>query len=133
MVNRAMRWGVLLALLWIIFVGVSAAAAEAKGRGMAEGLLLGLFLGPIGMAIEALLPGNLDEQGHVHACPFCAARVRAGAETCRRCGREQPSVPVVSPAPGQAADQTISPWILGLLLVGMALLLVAGLGLLWLH
>jgi hypothetical protein len=52
---------VLLALLWIIFVGVSAAAAEAKGRGIAEGVLLGLCLGPLGMAVEALLPARPAE------------------------------------------------------------------------
>ena len=57
-----MAGGGLLVLLWIVGIaigaGVGAWIAGQKQREAWEGALLGLFLGPIGWIIEALLPGG---------------------------------------------------------------------------
>ncbi len=52
---------------------------QSRGRGP-DGLGLGLFLGPIGCIIAALLP----EKG-LH-CPECLGVVPRGARRCKHCG-----------------------------------------------
>ena len=48
----------LVVIAWLICVGIGAYIANQKGRSMAEGLVLGLLLGFIGVLIEALLPAK---------------------------------------------------------------------------
>ena len=100
----------LLALLWAIFVGVSAAAADARGRRVAEGLLLGLFLGPVGMLIESLLPAT-GKPGRAALPDASQASVDAASGT----------------------DRPLSPWLFALIALAAAGLLVLGLGVFWLR
>jgi hypothetical protein len=98
---------VLLALLWLVFVGVSVAAAEARGRRVVEGLLLGLFLGPVGMLIESLLPAKRGDT----ATP----------------AKEGPSDAAA------AADHPLSPWLFAAIVLAVGALLALGLGVFWLR
>ena len=104
----------LLALLWIVFVGVSAAAADARGRRVVEGLLLGLLLGPVGMLIEGLLPAR---EG---------VAASAVAQGCADAAPPGPSAAVPS------ADRPLSPWLFVLIMLAVGGLLALGLGVFWL-
>ena len=73
--------GVLLLLVvgCLIRGAIGAAIGSNKGRG-GEGFALGLFLGPIGWIIAALLD-------YPRKCPACQCGVPEGAAVCKGCGR----------------------------------------------
>ena len=75
-----MEWLVLVGVLAAIFGGLGAFIAAQKRREVAEGLIMGLLFGPLGVLIEALLPSvdpnstgpaaggvyrNIDERGAI--------------------------------------------------------------------
>ena len=53
-----MNYAFLALVGWLAFAGLGAWVATQKGRGPAEGLILGLLFGPYGTLIEALLPNQ---------------------------------------------------------------------------
>lgn len=83
----------------MIFAGVGAAVGGERDRPVA-GLFLGLFFGPIGWIIAALLPPSVSWEvqrardvaheldGRSVVCSWCLMRVKAGAKGCHHCGRE---------------------------------------------
>ena len=78
-----------LAILLVCAV-LSMIIGATKGRSGA-GLLLGLFLGPIGLIIIAVLPPNetaLVRDGALKLCPYCAEAVKLSASVCKHCGKE---------------------------------------------
>ena len=89
----------------LVFVGVSAAAADARGRRVVEGVLLGLLLGPIGMLIESLLPAA--------AKPGGAAPLDAPQETLDA---------------ASSTDRPLSPWLFAVIVLAAAGLLACGTG-----
>src|ERR1017187_1721147 len=74
--------GVLLVLVagCLISGAIGAAIGSNKGRG-GEGFALGLFLGPIGWIIAALLD-------YPRKCPACQCGVPESATVCKGCGRD---------------------------------------------
>jgi uncharacterized membrane protein YeaQ/YmgE (transglycosylase-associated protein family) len=67
-------------LFWLIFAFIGAAEGKAlKGRA-AEGFLLGLLLGILGLVIIPFL-GD-----HRHHCPACRGVIPENAQVCMHCG-----------------------------------------------
>jgi hypothetical protein len=56
-------YGLHVVTLWLALVGLGAYTAKQKGRPIGEGVLLGLFFGPVGAIVEALLPDARDPVG----------------------------------------------------------------------
>lgn len=48
----------IIIILWLVFAAVGAWISSQKGRSAAEGVILSLLLGPIGLVIAAVLPGQ---------------------------------------------------------------------------
>lgn len=86
-------------IVWIICAFIGMGIGKGKGKGGA-GFALGLFLGPIGIVIIALMKENTVEveamalsSGESRKCPFCAELVKREALICKHCGKELPPVP----------------------------------------
>ena len=100
-------------MLWGLFGWASAAALERSNQG-GTGCLLGLLLGPLGLAIALVMRSNAtarnadrrrhDEQLRAHPpaparvirnereCPFCAELILVKARVCKHCGRDLATV-----------------------------------------
>lgn len=94
-----MEIGFVLALCGVL------SAAILSGKNQAgTGCLLGLFLGPLGLLLAAVMAMGggkekviervierqpLPEARRVEVeCPFCAERILAKAKVCKHCGRD---------------------------------------------
>jgi hypothetical protein len=106
-------------LLALWFVSTIIAAAVLSGCNKAgTGMLLGIFLGPLGVIIAIIvrLDVNSKQRAKDHAatlaalkttpaetrpereCPFCAERILARAKVCKHCGRDVEPLPEAAPA-----------------------------------
>jgi hypothetical protein len=92
------------ALIWILLCPAVAASIHArKGRSALTGLLVGLFLGPIGVLL-ALLSGTdatgVEQRqiasGQARKCVKCAELIKHDALVCRYCGMEYVRAPVAA-------------------------------------
>jgi len=63
---------------WLLCGLIAAFIGEGKGHGCAA-LIIGSVLGPIGLLIVILMPGE--------ECPYCRGSVRPGATVCPHCQR----------------------------------------------
>jgi hypothetical protein len=85
---------------WIVFLCafIGILFGRMKGR-PGWGFLLGLFFGPLGLALVLMLPARRAEAGHGHprsadearrgsgpACPRCSKSVSRGDKACPHCG-----------------------------------------------
>jgi len=84
-------------LVWLVFAVVGGAIGAIKGR-VGEGVLLGLFLGPLGILIVPALKSQKElDRKNTRKCPFCAERVANDAKLCKHCGQSF-LVPFACPA-----------------------------------
>ena len=67
-------------ILTVLCMGIIGAAIGSTKQNAGMGLILGMFLGPIGWLIVLLLPG------HGRKCPECLGEVPQGASRCKHCG-----------------------------------------------
>jgi len=81
-------------ILWLICAFIGMGIGKGKGKAGA-GFALGLFLGPIGIIIIALMKENTAKveaealaSGEMRKCPYCAELVKKEAKVCKHCGRE---------------------------------------------
>lgn len=77
-----------------VWIYVSWLIGSRKGK-PGLGIVLGLFLGFIGLIIMLILPDdeNRKEQGRLNSgeyvkCPHCAELIRQEAKVCKHCGRD---------------------------------------------
>jgi hypothetical protein len=90
---------VVLAFAWLVSAIAASTIAGRKGNSEAWGAVVGGVLGPVGVALMAVLPPNQGvlerrqlQAGQVRQCPFCAELVKRHATVCRFCGRDLPAV-----------------------------------------
>lgn len=89
-----------LGLWWVACAGLGSYVSAEKGRGPAEGFVLGLLFGPLGVVVALLLPTvatlyprlAAEEKGQVlFDCPTCGRALSASREhggqllNCPRC------------------------------------------------
>lgn len=70
-----------LILIWILCGIVAALIGGAKGRGCL-GFILGILLGPFGILIMLVTPGDRIP------CPYCRERIHPDATVCPHCQKE---------------------------------------------
>ena len=81
-------------VFWILWIVLGAVIGDSKGR-VGEGLLLGFFLGLIGVIIIAFMSastaGSNRVPGTMTKCPYCAELVQKEAVLCRFCNSALPT------------------------------------------
>lgn len=82
----------LITVVWFVCGIAAAAVAANRGRSGCGGLLLGVMLGPIGLAIVLLMQpadGAMTERavqrGQKVPCPHCANPINPDARRCQHC------------------------------------------------
>jgi hypothetical protein len=77
---------ILILVVWGVCGVIAAAVASDKGRSGCGGLLLGLLLGPIGLAIVLLMGKQArDATAGKRPCPACREPVEPAATICPHC------------------------------------------------
>ena len=84
-----------IGITWFLCALGAASIYRSRGRSETAAFLLGLFLGPVAVALAAVTPKDeaaLERKafrsGKMRKCPFCAELVKRDAKLCRYCGRE---------------------------------------------
>lgn len=67
--------------VWFIFGAIAAAIGSGKGIAT-DALWLGVFLGPIGIAMTIMMKGNREP------CPYCKEKIVNTATVCIHCKKE---------------------------------------------
>lgn len=84
---------------WIIVVGLTALAANAKNRSALEGVFVGIFFPVLGLVIYLIIKpapeksspikkGLLVNSSGERACPSCSEFVKMQASKCKHCGSD---------------------------------------------
>lgn len=70
--------------LWLLCAVVAAVIYQRKGRGWVAAALVGLLLGPIGIALAAL---SSPDWSNVQRCPSCREMNPRHFTKCKACGK----------------------------------------------
>ena len=83
--------------IWLLCGVLAAVIYAQRGRWSLVGLLAGLALGPLGVALaffsstdKAGVERRQLASGEMKQCPYCAELIRPEATVCRYCDRHQP-------------------------------------------
>ena len=82
---------IFIAGFWIAPIAIAQRITLGKGRGGTPGVLLGLFLGWLGVLVAAILSdqrlvnAELKKVGAYRECPHCKENMRRDASTCPHC------------------------------------------------
>ena len=91
-----------LFLIWVVSIFLAAAIGGRKDAA-GTGLVLGIFLGPLGVLLALVI------QGDRKACPYCKELINKAAVKCPRCqsslGEGWGSSPATAPA-GMTSDKS---------------------------
>ena len=82
---------------------VGALISQSKGRGAAEGVIVGGLLGLIGLILLLLVSSRAPAGAPGRVCPRCAERIQAAAVMCRFCGA---TLEPIAAGPAPAASET---------------------------
>ena len=78
---------ILVLCVWVLFLGGPAAwLAVERGRSAWNGLIAGMFFGPLAVIAIGLAP--LGATGRFRECPECLEGVRTLATKCPQCGTD---------------------------------------------
>lgn len=80
-------------IVWLLFGFLCASIWSKKGGNGFVGLIIGLFLGIIGLIVVAVATpsgtgGGGSASGITRECPYCKSRIPPDALVCRHCQRE---------------------------------------------
>lgn len=84
----------ILLLTWLLLMGMTAYAANTRGRSGPRWLAIALFLPGLALAAVLLLPRvaktGIDALVHedLRPCPMCLEAIQAAATRCKHCGNE---------------------------------------------
>jgi len=81
-----------LVIIWAVFGFVGGLIAQNRKLDLTTGVVLGVFLGPIGWVILLFQTPNRPirrpSDPLTRECPYCRATIRADASVCMHCQRE---------------------------------------------
>jgi RNA polymerase subunit RPABC4/transcription elongation factor Spt4 len=93
-------------VIWLICGLIAGVVFQNKGQPGCTGFLIGFLLGPLGIILALVSKPNIVEierqqivHGQMKKCPFCKELIRADAQICRYCQRDQPALAPEPPLP----------------------------------
>lgn len=127
-----------LLVFWLLCGVLAAAIASSRGGSGSGGMLLGLLLGPFGIAFAFFLGGDRARadkalrSGQLKKCPQCAELVQAEARICKHCHSDlppdplRPTDPRLTSSAGQpSGHHAFNPRIVALVVAGSVLGVIA--------